>query len=457
MAGSRRELWQEVLNRFDPEQATRPAWRAAREDSPAGRIIRSLDRAKAPAKALLSGTIGIGKSTELFRVAEARAQKGDEFVILLDLVRHFSQVVGDLEALQHVSSWEVCFLAGLALIRAAKDRLGYDFPPELLTQLGQAWTELARAAQAPGTTPPTIDVLAVVKSMTLAASTLAAPAAAAAGAPTAAAAAAAGGLKVLSALAGAGNWTLPFGRRGTKPLEDQDELMRTLVDKVNLLLATFRTANRPVLLVIDGLDRIVDGERAKALFLHSQMIAQLDCALLVCAPFAWRNDMAANEARGFRLHTLHNVPVLDHRDPTRPGPGVPFLGEVFQRRVQDLAAKDIVPAPLLEKLVYYSGGRLRDFVKSIGMLAERGWDDDAAVVTSTHVDDVIREARLLVETGLDRGHIALLEAVVRDPRHRLPEGDVARALLTYGRLLPYPNESEWFYPHPLLTLSLLRP
>src|SRR5207249_3050369 len=106
-------------------------------------------------------------------------------------------------------------------------------------------------------------------------------------------AAAAGGLKLLSEIASAGKWTLPFGKKGTKSLEDQDELMQTLVDKVNLLLATFEQRHRRVLLVIDGLDRIVDGDRAQALFLRSQMIARLDCVLVVCAPFALRNDMAA--------------------------------------------------------------------------------------------------------------------------------------------------------------------
>ena len=61
-----------------------------------------------------------------------------------------------------------------------------------------------------------------------------------------------------------------------------------------------------------------------------------------------RNSKAASEARGFRLRTLHNAPVLDHRDPGQPGPGVPFLVEVFRRRVHDLGAEDTVPPALLD-------------------------------------------------------------------------------------------------------------
>jgi hypothetical protein len=460
MSGSRRDTWRAILNRFDLDRGTPAEWRADREESPAGRILASLDRpAETPPKVLLTGTIGTGKSTELARVAEARANKGDEFVLVLDLVRHFQKVVGDLDALQNITSWEVCFLCGLALIRAAKDGLGYDFPREQIAALERAWSALAKASET-ASAPPTFDIPSVVKSMTLMASTVAVPVAALTGAPLAAGALAASGLKLLSEIAGAGRWTLPIGKKGTKPIEDQDELVQTLAGKVNLLINTFRQWNRPVLLIVDGLDRITDGTRAEALFLRSQMIAGLDCALVVCAPFALRNDMAATEARGFRLRTLHNVPVLDHESPENPkilGPGVPFLREVFRRRVHDLHAEDILPPPLLDKLAYYSGGRSRDFVRTIGMLAERGWDDDADVATEAHVDDVLKEARQLIETGLDSGHIGVLEKVARDPHHHLPQGEIARALLTYDRLLPYPNESEWFYPHPLLMLNLLRP
>jgi hypothetical protein len=457
MSGSPREIWAEIMNRFDPERVTPREWRADRDESPAEQIIASLDRQTAsPEKILLLGTVGCGKSTELTRVAEARAQKGDEFVIMLDLVRHFETVVHDLHALQNVSSWEVCFLAAIALVRTAKEQLGYDFPPEYISELADAWTKVARASEASGTTPPSIDILAVVKSLTLVASAAAPPLAAAAGASATAGAVAAGGFKALSAIAGSGKWTIPFGRTGTKPLDDQSEIMETLVDKINLLFRTFQQWNRRVLVIIDGLDRVVDVERAKSLFLHSRMISRLDCALVVCAPFALRNHKAAIGARGFRLRTLHNAPVLDHKNPKNYGPAVPFLGDVFRCRVRDLGAEACIPSPLLDKLAYYSGGRLRDFVTSIGWLAERGWDHNASVVTAAHVDDVIKEARLLVELGMYREDIDLLYEIAKDPLHRLPDGDRSRELLTYGRLLPYPNETEWFYPHPLLTLSLVR-
>lgn len=72
---------------------------------------------------------------------------------------------------------------------------------------------------------------------------------------------------------------------------------------------------------------------------------------------------------------------------------------------------------------------------------------------------MIDERRRNIERGLHTNHLQLLQSILDDPEHRLP-ADVADAtldhLLTSFRLLPYPNQSEWYHPHPLLTLERLR-
>ena len=58
--------------------------------------------------------------------------------------------------------------------------------------------------------------------------------------------------------------------------------------------------------------------------------------------------------------------------------------------------------------------------------------------------------------GLNRGHMEILQAIAADPEHRLPRDELAKKLLTTGALLPYPDGSEWYYPHPLLMIRFLR-
>lgn len=249
-------------------------------------------------------------------------------------------------------------------------------------------------------------------------------------------------------------WNLPMGSSSTR-IPDDDEQVKTMLHTVNRVIAEVQTRHRPVLLVIDGLDRIRDIERARELFVESDVLARLACRVVLCGPFALRHHPTASAVSRFQYQPLVNEPVLDQHDPTRPGPGLPFFTELFQRRTEDLGGAPLIAQRLLDHLAFYSGGRARDFVKMIRLVAQEAWQADVDAATDDIIDSVIDQERRLLETGLHRGHIDVLEAVMRDPNHRLPKDDLVWELLTLSRLLPYPDHSGWFYPHPLLTRHLL--
>lgn len=452
---SRRSVWEEVYNRFDPFlPAAHQAWRADRLRSPAGDIVKLLRAPFDGTRVLVTGTTGTGKSTELLRIAEASSR--DEFVVVLDLQRHFSEIVGDEQALQSISSWEVVFLAGLALVRAATEIVSFaPIPEEYLIGLANAWKKVARASETP-LPQGQIDIGTLAKGMIVAASAAIPLLGPAAGGAAIGLTVLGAATKIAEAGAGAFKWQLPVGR-AQRRLPDQDDQLQGLLGAVNLIVSYVQMKLKRVLLVIDGLDRILDFERAEALFLRSELIAQLACRLVVAGPFALHSHPAKGAIPRFSKNcVVFNEPVMRKGNETEPGPGVDFFCDVFRRRTVDLRAADLVPEPLLRRLAYYSGGRARDFVKLIRALAEQGWIDDAEQATQVLVDRVLDEARRLLETGLDTGHIEVLEKAAADPLHRLPADSGARELLDYGKLLPYPNESEWYYPHPLLTMHLVR-
>lgn len=451
-AVNRRDLWEEIYKRFDPfRPVDRADWRAPRPESPATEIMRRLDVPFGEQRVLVTGTIGTGKSTELLRIAEQRT--GRDFVVVLDLVRHFSEVVGDEQALRNVDAWEVVFLVGLAVLRASNEVLPYPVPEPMIKELGQAWARVAKATETPGSQAAQVDVGALAKAMVVLASTtlpmLGLGAAAAAGTAI--------GLQALQGAADTVKWTVPLGQ-AAKRRPDQDVEMQSLLHAVNAIIAYVQSKATRVLLLVDGLDRIADLERAEALFMRSEMIAQLTCRMVVTAPFSLRSHPAAGAIPRFTSVTpIVNEPVMDKHAPTRSGPGVQFFTDVFRYRTQDLAAADIVPQHLMDKLAYYSGGRARDFVVSIRSLAEQAWLADVPQATPELVDRVLDERRRQLETGLDEDHIKLLEQVIQNRLHRLPGDGKARDLLSYGKLLPYPNETEWYYPHPLLLMHMLQP
>lgn len=174
------------------------------------------------------------------------------------------------------------------------------------------------------------------------------------------------------------------------------------------------------------------------------------------APFALRHDPALADARGFLPYILVNEPVLDHADPSRPNPrAIDFFCELYRRRVSDLPP-NLISDDAISKLAYYSGGRARDFVLLVQEIAGFAWDADAEQASEAMVEQAIDERRRLLENGLWESDLDFLRALMDAPSRRLEPTDRVERLLTHGRLLPHPNESEWFHPHPLLTLGLLR-
>ena len=243
-------------------------------------------------------------------------------------------------------------------------------------------------------------------------------------------------------------WRLPLGR-AKKLLDDQTDEVQTLLQAASVLVNDIQhQLGTTVLLVLDGLDRIEDRDDANALFGDSAILSHIQCNSVICAPFVLRHDTWLATVRGFEVKSLVNEPVLAQDDPSRPGPGIDFMLEVFRRRTADLVSP--IDEGIVRELAFRSGGRLRDFVKLVRELAGQVLLRGAENASADDLEAALREQRLLLEAGLNTDHLAALKGVMDDPRHRLPPVAVGYELLRTNRLLPYPDGSEWYYPHALL-------
>ncbi len=435
--------WQEIHKRFDPVLPIRAAdhrsWRADRKSSPAARIVQTLDALPSVSgtRWLLAGTVGTGKTTELYRIAEARAAR--DFVVILDLHDHFERIVGDVEALQRVEPWEVVFLASIALLRAAQEQLGEEFSTER-QELESAWKRATDASV--GTTKTTaIDLAKLIGSVAVAVSSVA-------GGPS---------LAPLAALSGA-VWNVPVGIKRARLLADQDEETKSMVSCFNRIAGGIHVRARRVLLIIDGLDRLRESAHASRIFVESALLSRMQTALVVTAPMGFRHSLTPlGIQHDLTTITLENEPVLDRDhpdDPGLPGPGITFFEDVFRLRVADLESVPL-SATHLTRIAYYSGGRAREFVRLVRAVALEHLLAKADASRADLVEAVLRQHRLDIERGLHTGHIAVLKSVKDDPEHRCPEGDLVWELFRSEVLLPHPDGSPWYYPHPILLLGRL--
>jgi hypothetical protein len=128
--------------------------------------------------------------------------------------------------------------------------------------------------------------------------------------------------------------------------------------------------------------------------------------------------------------------------------------EVYRRRTSDLPG-ELIPAPLLRKLAYFSGGRMREFVRLVREISGPAWDQSLTQVTASIVEQAIDNLREETEGGLTRKRLDILRALLASSGE-LPDDDLVAEMLDVCLILPYPNESEWFFPHPLLLKAKLR-
>lgn len=436
------ELWDAIYGRFDPEEPARSAEkRADRTYSPAKDIVRVLNRERAD-HYLIYGTSGSGLSTELYRIAEQRVDRS--LVVFVDVHGHFAEHVRDVAALDNVQPWEVIFLVGLAILSSAEHRFGHRWSPEDQRALEDAARTLASDVSGGAT----VDIAKLGSSMAVMAG-------------GAVGGAAGAGLAVLGKGLAAGKWSLPIGIPGRRTRNDQDEPVQALLHAVNRLVDQIQSAyGRRLTVIIDGLDRIRSHETSEALFVRSSLLASLMCPVVLAGPLILRRKGRLASLRGFEPKVLANAPVVRRDGPAdwnHPGEGVAFLEEVYIKRVADIDPQsEAVPLPLLRKLAFYSGGRTRDFVRFIRLLSDRCWERELSQADEDAVDSVLDERRRVLEAGLNRRHLSLLTAVMEDDLHMLPDDDVVEEMLNNWWLLPYPNESEWYQPHPLLLMVKLK-
>jgi hypothetical protein len=454
------EFWRPIINDFNPVGQARPEdvkrfFVDRSEKDPTRSLVQRLELSFLNSigqptlhKALLTGHTGSGKSSELIQLAEELSDRffvirfDAEFTLSPETTNHFDILLGmglAVFATAHAAKLKPPkqladnLLKSLSkFIRRYEDRKGFTLKMDQLLKQVFAWVFVAGAG--------------------------------AVGGPVAAGAAAAATTGLFTA---------------TKiELNIRDELVRTLelptnrqevVGALNQIIAWVQNkAKKPVLIVIDGLDK-VPASRARLLFADSSLLKEPACALIYAAPIEFYHRAIAWQATNlFDEYRMLPNPIVQKRPPSGINwkinrdpdeEGIEVMRKVARKRFEEQkqSIDKIITPNALNLLAQMSGGIMREFIRYFREAATFSQLLDKMQIDDTIARKVIDQHRQEIAARLTINHRQVLQRVLE--QGALSGGEyeaVEDELLHSLYLLSYQGiDTFWFdaYPNVLALLG----
>lgn len=455
-----KEFWSPIINAFNPvgqirpEDVTRFYVDRKQGDQQRSRVQRlkvsliTSTTQNRPYKALLTGHVGCGKSSELMRLGQELAN--DFFVVWFDAeYTLFAETA---------NQFDIIYTMGLAVHATAEaarlkpDRKKIQALEESLSRFvrkyverddkGLKWTEL----------------IGQVFALTFSAG---------AGLAGNAVAGVPGAIAAGAFVAALGQGILKATR---VELNISDEQVRTLelpqnrrevIGALNgIIEEVVQKAGKPVVIITDGLDKVPTA-RALKLFVESALLTEPACGVIYTAPIEFHHRLEAGGANSlFNNSVMLNNPPVHHRPPTGEDwqqdrdpndDGVEVMRRVIAKRLEACGKKidEVISPAAMDYLARMSGGVMRELIRYFQDAATSAQIMNRMEIDEEIAREVIDDYRADLELRLREQDRQSLRAVLQNGRLG-SDGETEATLLRNLLLLSYQERSgAWFDANPL--------
>ncbi|NEO44267.1 MAG: AAA family ATPase [Moorea sp. SIO4A3] len=426
---SNANYWKPAYQLFNPEEPlTTPEemkyFYVQRKNSPVEKVITTLEMEDQPAKFLLAGHRGSGKTTELRRIEQELAE--NYAVIWVDTKTALNKY--------NIRYAEVVVLIGMEVCRQAiKPGWWPKQDKRLLEALINSLSTVIHKEKKTETyglgLPEVLQKLGLI-------------------------------LK------------LGLTQEITKNVDISPDLSE-VIDRVNAIIkAAEKDRKQKLLVIVDGLDRQDYGTALK-MFL-SPLLTELECHIIYTIPISLRYSPSFRQPmESFQPLDLHNLPVFECDWPTatlrdrNSGPtstpnkvGRDMLKSMITKRLAKINETDLFTPDALELLSEKSGGVIRDLIRLARGACQVAVKKKKEYVDTTIAKEAIQEERKAYT--IRDYHCRELAAVHQTGRlttktNYLPEkGEfvICDELLQNKYVLGYYGDPTWFDVHPIIIEDL---
>jgi hypothetical protein len=450
------DFWRPIINDFNPVGEIRPDEVARffvdrKENDPQRSRVQRLKlsflnaqgQAK-PYKALLTGHIGSGKSSELMRLGQEMAN--DFFVVWFD---------ADLSlAIDTANHFDVLMGMGLAIYATAE---AAQLKPDkrLAQKLIDSLAKFVETQE--GREEASLKLSELLKQVF--AITFVAGAGALGGPPAALVAGAfvVGANEILKTT----RLELNVSDKLVKILELPPNRQEVIGALNQIIEQVSRKAQKPLLIITDGLDKI-SATRARVLFASSTLLTEPASALIYAAPVELYHRLPAGQAKNLfnEFKILPNLPV-HQRPPTGENwqvertpneEGLKVMRRVVAKRLEahNKSPDEVITPEALGLMTRMSGGVMRQLIHYFQEAATSAQSLKQLRINEAMVQGVIDEHRLEITPQLSHDHSEALRRVLQQGKLGGGQQEALEDDLLHSvHLLSYQDDRHfWFDAHP---------
>ena len=425
-------FWINLHNQFDPEEVLvgerAREFYCEREHSPYDHMRLDFRKAINPGRrpiAFFTGHRGSGKSSMLLRLLERFA--AEYFIVYFDVEHNLDS--------QKANQIDLLYLLGATIYKVAKDE-GASPDAQLVQALGEAIFSITQTAKRTKKEEKANYADLAKGVLGFGASML--------------------GIGFAEKLADAA--LKPFSLSSGVSEEEArkreiEPQVQEIINQINLIIGDVETkVGKPILVIVDGLDKLQRLEQAKLIFIDSRALRTPLCRIVYTVPMLVYTSLPFGQAEEeCKTYLLLNIKLYEeHNRAEKYTPGYEKMREVVSKRLAPLELKleDVFEPHVLDRLILKSGGILRWLISLVNDSLTEAELNEADKVNLDAAQAAIANRAVQLESRLNSATKQELQKVYES---KMTSGDPISSELLHGLLIvAYRNGSAWFDVHPLL-------
>lgn len=361
---------------------------------------------------LLLGHRGCGKSTELNRMAERLQEKGYPVKII-----HCSR---DLD-LQNIVHSDLFILMGEALLQIA-DEMGCVLEKRLLEEIEDFWTEGTETVTSQEVEGISLEGEASAGVKWSLASILSIFA------------------KIKTDLKYNEETRQEYRRKIRIRSSEWIRILGTVADKI-----TDKTEEKRPIVIFEDLDRLNPEDAWKVFYNYAAVLSGMMFPVIYTFPIALSYDTRFSAMESYFITKTLPMIKIEKIDGQRSDEGIDVIREIVEKRA-DVA---LFEAGVLDKLIQYTGGSLRDLFRVINAAAKRAERRDSASIDMEDADYALEEEKTSLTRRIEQKDYPFLLNIIQGNREQIEDKEQLLNMLQATVVLEY-NGKRWHNVHPLV-------